>query len=79
MEERNRKEKTEKEKKKDLSVGHSQGEVKGSTWFLKSPKSPAQNSTQLMPRQKRILLMVKDGQLLSEVLWWLFCEEVGKD
>ena len=79
MEERNRKERKRKRKKKDLSVGHSQGEVKGSTWFLKSQKSPAQDSTQLMPRQKGILLMVKDGQLLSEVLWWLFCEELGKD
>ena len=26
-------------------VGHSQGEEEGSTWFLKSPKAPVQNST----------------------------------
>ena len=45
MEERNRK---GGEKKKDLSVGHSQGEEKGSTWFLKSPKAPAQNSARLV-------------------------------
>ena len=32
-----------------------------------------------MPRQKGILLIVRDDQLLFMVLWWLFCEEMGKN
>lgn len=59
-------------------VGHSQGEEEGSTWFLKSPKAPAQNSEPLDPmnscniiswlvdaKAKDILLMVREDQLLK--------------
>ena len=59
-------------------VGHSQGEEEGCTCFLKSPKASAQNSAPptrrilatlfpgwLMPRQKDILLMVREDQLLK--------------
>lgn len=58
-------------------VGHSQEEEEGSTRFLKSPKALAQNSpptprilatlfpSWLMPRQKDILLMVREDQLLK--------------
>ena len=31
-----------------LNVGHFQGEDKGSTWFLKSPKGPSKNSAWLV-------------------------------
>lgn len=51
-------------------VGHSQGEKKGSTWFLKSPKALCQNSALLVDAKgKSILSMVEDGQFLFMVLW----------
>ena len=36
------------QKRKNLSMGHSLGEEKSSTWFLKSPKALAQNSAWLV-------------------------------
>ena len=50
-------------------AGYSQGEDKISTWFLKSLKIPSQiQPGWLMSRQKGILSMVRDDQLLFMVL-----------
>ena len=32
-----------------------------------------------MPKQKVILLMVRNDQLPFMILWWLFCEKAGKN
>jgi len=42
------KEQKRKKKKKIARLFFSQGEEKGFTWFLRSPKIPGQNSSQLV-------------------------------
>ena len=47
------------------------GEENASTWFLKSPKAHRRiQPSWLMPRQKGILLLVRDNQLLLIILRW---------
>lgn len=51
-------------------VEHSEREEGGSTWFLKLPEAPSQNSAQLVDaKSKRHPLMVRDDQLLFMILW----------
>ena len=51
-------------------VGHSEREEGGSTWFLKLPEAPSENSAQLVDaKSKRHPLMVRDDQLLFMIFW----------